>query len=222
MLGRFDCTELFGTVAGRHEILGGGRPFGVHVGCGDDNNPRLDNCISFGSISQSEIIARSTPAPLGYCEEDGGSPPEWIIQRKLFFMNKSKLRNLTLCEAKFLPNVKSGPQFSLLTDDFQQAEGSVLLQNSLTHFRVQINVGSNKCNEYLGKWLLLCFQGDQPQIKPTEICSVQFIMAVKLSGFCSGDQAGGGKISKLSSESRPFIPKSALNFFDHPVNISGL
>jgi hypothetical protein len=189
------------------------------VGFRDEAAPSRDNCIDLGSIGQAEISAGAPAAPLGYSESDDGAPAEYVIEKRIYITNNSDLANVTLLEAEFLPNVKSGPAFSLHADDYAAAEGTRLAVDGLTFLRVRINIGPKFYCAYLGKWLLLCFQGDQPRTRATEITTVQFVMAVKLTGCCVA--GAGSKLTKapLSSESRPFIPRSMLNYFDDSVRV---
>lgn len=213
MLGRFDCTELFGTVSGRHELLGSGRANGVKVYGGSTHTD--DNCIDFGSIGQDEIFLRSEPAPLGYSDQLAEQSMEWVVEKSLYMSSENNLENVTLCEAQFLPNMKTGPTFSIFTENYEPIEGTTLRCGVDSHFRLRINVGTKNYSSYIGKWLLLCFQGDVQRTKRTSITTVQFLMAVKLTGCVAGPIGINGK--SLSSESKPFIPRSILAYFDDPV-----
>lgn len=213
MIGRFDCAALLSTVAGRHELLAGGQPFGIQVGmCGGEASAA--NQIDFGNLSKSGAVNRAPTTPLGY-ETDADGLNEWTLDRKIFFSNHGELCNVSLCEVQFLPNLKPGTRYSLLTEDEKPPEGVSLSRAAAVEFRVRMHVDTPSA--YLGKWMLLCFQGDMPSATKTSIHTVHFVMAVKFTGCYGPDAAKRPDQSALSSESRPFIPQSMLNYFDNSV-----
>jgi hypothetical protein len=222
MLGGINITALFGSVAGRNELLNKGHLKGVKVS-GVTSPPNGDHTIiNFGSLDKTDIISLST-APLGYEGEEyggDGDSSNWVIERDVYvslnFGKDTELDNIFLEEVQFLPHLKTGPTFRLLTEDGKSPTGTDILAGTRSKFTVQIDVGREDFTGYLGKWMVMCCIGFSKQ--HGDISSSPFIMMVKLTGCVVANAALSTK-SSLSVESRPFVPRSATAYFDAMVPI---
>ena len=222
MLGRFDVTRLFATVEGRNDLLSGGKPFGVTIAPGEGSAKLIKNntTMDLGILSRVNFRPLSYP-PLGYEE---GDRPVYFVEQEIHVHHRAsvKFSNLVLQEVIFLPsNKQDEPCFQLLSVDYENPEGVRIPPNGPMHFHLQIQLRKNSFTGYLGKWMIMSFQVDEPSISRTVIRSSNFLVAIRLTGCIVSDAGPGGEGKiKLSVESRPFVPQKILNNFDSVVSIA--
>lgn len=203
-----DLHYLLSSSEGQSHLQNGSNVFGVRV----SSESQKFACVDFGITSISDWTVY-TDVPKGY-EELQESTKNMIMDQVITVSNLSSENiSIKLTDFKVLPRKeKDCPYFLLLEmDDNEQFHlGKTLCPGSSVHFRLRCFIPGPSFVGSLNRWLIFYFSKVR-RCSPTCIERFEFVSGLKVVGCVLSE---GIKNKMLSSEAKPFIPISALTYFD--------
>jgi hypothetical protein len=209
--GFVDLHYLLSSSEGQQHLQNGSNVFGVHV---TSNSPKFA-CVDFGITSITNWIV--TDVPKGY-EELRDSTESFVYMDQIMTVLNSSVDplSISLNDIEVLPRMgKDYPYFSLLEmdNDDELELGIKIRQGCSIQFRLRCVIPGSAFVGSLNRWLILSFSKNHKR-SPTCVQRYEFVSGLKVIGCVLSE---GIKNKMLSSEAQPFIPISALTYFDSPT-----